>query len=79
MFNTNKKEIVMENRKIFLKGKIYTCQSTTVMCTETTCSYSSETFKGIVIKQTKQLQPSAGTNDEWLCSTFQEETDNITL
>lgn len=67
----------MKDRKIFLKGKVYTCQNTIVMCTETTCSYSSDIFKGIMLKETKDYP--AGRTAQWLCESFQELTDNIIL
>jgi hypothetical protein len=38
-----------ENRKIILKGKVYECQGTLVMATETTCSLTKNSFKGICV------------------------------
>jgi hypothetical protein len=38
-----------EGRKIILKGKVYECQGTLAMATETTCSLTKKSFKGICV------------------------------
>jgi hypothetical protein len=43
------------NRKVILKGKVYECQGTLVMATETTCSLTKKSFKGICV----------GLNESW--------------
>jgi hypothetical protein len=38
-----------EGRKIILKGKVYECQGTLVIATETTCSLTKKIFKGVCV------------------------------
>ena len=44
-----------KNRKVILKGKVYESQGTLVMATETTCSLTKKSFKGICV----------GLNERW--------------
>tara|TARA_R110000772_G_C13310332_1_gene440570 strand:- start:7143 stop:7400 length:258 start_codon:yes stop_codon:yes gene_type:complete len=44
-----------ESREVIFKGKVYECQGTLVMATETTCSLTKSHFKGICV----------GRNDKW--------------
>lgn len=40
----------LENtRKVILKGKVYECQGTLAMATETTCSLTKKEFNGICV------------------------------
>lgn len=42
-------ERLEDSRKVILKGKVYECQGTLVMATETTCSLTKKTFKAICV------------------------------
>lgn len=58
-------------RKVFLKNEKYECQGTVVVCIETTCSYSSPTFKAVYIGQTGQyLRVNGGTKFETFFGTI---------
>lgn len=58
------------DRKVFLKGELYTTKhpDTIVMCTKTTCNYSSKCFSGIVIEA--QEYPKGHYCKDWLTLTF---------
>ena len=57
-------------QKIFLKGEKYTTnqEGLIVMCTKTTCNYSSKTFQGVVLESKKY--PIGHTSKSWLVTTF---------
>ncbi len=48
-------KVLEQERKVILKGKVYECQGTLVMSTETTCSLTKKHFKAIVV----------GLNNSW--------------
>ena len=56
--------------KIFIKGEKYTTnqEGLIIMCTETTCNYSSKHFKGIVIESKKY--PIGHYSKTWFTLTF---------
>jgi hypothetical protein len=58
------------DRKVFLKGELYTKKhpNTIVMCTKTTCNYSSKVFSGIVIEA--EEYPKGHYCKDWLTLTF---------
>jgi len=59
-------------QKIFIKGEKYTTnqEGLVVMCTETTCNYSSTEFKGVVLESKKY--PIGHYNKTWLTKTFEK-------
>jgi len=65
----------MESQKIFLKGKKYIVNEglmqseCIILCTETTCSLSSKSFKGVSIKNGEYSK-------DWSTVTFKELTSN---
>lgn len=44
----------LKERKVFLKNEKYECQGTVVVCTETTCNYSSLNFKAVYVGYTRK-------------------------
>ncbi len=44
----------MKKQQIFIKGNTYSLSGMHAMCTETTCSNSSDMWKGVVVKAGKQ-------------------------
>jgi hypothetical protein len=58
------------DRKVFLKGELYmqSNPNVIVMCTKTTCNYSSDDFSGIVIEA--EDYPKGHYSKEWFTSTF---------
>jgi hypothetical protein len=58
-------------RKVFLKGELYTNKSgnTIIMCTKTTCNYSSKEFQGVVIESKEW--PKGLYDKTWNTSTFE--------
>lgn len=61
-----------KDRKLILKGKVYTLQGTDVIATNTTCSYSGKYFKGVCIKNTsnKNIVVPGFINDKWVIENF---------
>jgi hypothetical protein len=59
-------------QKILLKGESYTTnqEGLVVMCTKTTCNYSSETFQGVVLESKKY--PVGHTSKGWLTANFEK-------
>lgn len=59
-------------RKTFLKGELYTTNKCglIVMCTETTCNYTSTSFKGVVIEGDDR--PTGHYQETWQTLTFVE-------
>lgn len=71
-----------EDRLIFLKGEIYECGNTYVMCTETTCSHTCKHFKGVVVAENKSITsntiPIIGSYSEtWLTNNFETPKEKI--
>ncbi len=62
------KELVPQ--QIFIKGKKYTNQAgSVVLCSKTTCNYSSKSFKGVVLEGREY---PAGYYSKWLTLNFVE-------
>lgn len=40
----------MKPQKLFIKGRKYKTDNNIVLCTKTTCNYSTECFQGVVIE-----------------------------
>lgn len=69
----------LKPRKVFLKNEKYESTGTVVICIETTCSYSSKSFKAVYIGETGRYQNGDGSPrfqgffgqvSEYLCSNF---------
>jgi hypothetical protein len=48
----------MESRgqKLFIKGRKYGTDKTTVMCTKTTCNFSTDYFRGVVVESKEYVK-----------------------
>lgn len=69
----NLKRNNVENRgqKLFIKGKKYkTDKTTTVLCTKTTCNYSTECFQGVVLESKEYIKGSF--SKDWDPDRFEE-------
>ena len=68
--NINNMKYETKPHKIFIKGKKYKSDKTTVLCTKTTCNYSTECFQGVVV-ESKEYSIGSFSKD-WVPSVFEE-------
>ncbi len=57
-----KEQLKVGSRKIFLRNEKYECQGVVVLCTATTCNFTSNTFEAIYLGDTKQFANIDGTD-----------------
>ena len=72
----NKNIKTEENRIIVLKGEVYQCSDILVMATETTCSLTKSTFKGVFViadgsRQTVTATIVGGSSKIWSVVSFE--------
>jgi len=60
----------VKSHKIFIKGKKYQSDNTLILCTKTTCNYSTEHFQGVVL-ESKQYAIGKFSKT-WVPSVFEE-------
>lgn len=68
--NMNNMKYETRPHKIFIKGRKYRSDKTLVLCTKTTCNYSTECFQGVVI-ESKEYAIGVF-NKTWVPSVFEE-------
>lgn len=68
--NINNMKYETKPHKIFIKGKKYKSDKTLVLCTKTTCNYSTECFQGVVIESKEYVIGSF--SKDWVPSVFEE-------
>lgn len=68
--NINNMKYETKPHKIFIKGKKYKSDKTLILCTKTTCNYSTECFQGVVI-ESKEYAIGSFSKD-WVPSVFEE-------
>ncbi len=68
--NINNMKYETRPHKIFIKGRKYRSDKTLVLCTKTTCNYSTECFQGVVI-ESKEYAIGSFSKD-WVPSVFKE-------
>ena len=70
--NTKPNNMVYEKKphKIFIKGRKYKSEKTVVLCTKTTCNYSTENFQGVVIESKEYAIGKF--SKTWVPSVFEE-------
>jgi|TARA_R110000744_G_scaffold32503_3_gene76078 hypothetical protein len=61
-----------KKQKVFVKGREYRTDDLLVLCTETTCNYSNEHFKAVVLSSKKF---TVGSVDEFFMHWFEEEKE----
>ena len=68
------KELI--ERNIIIKNKKYVCSNTVVLAIETTCNYSKDYFKGIVVENLNEYSPrhpdAIGNLGKWHSTNFKE-------
>ena len=61
----------MKLQKLFIKGRKYKTDKTTiVLCTKTTCNYSTECFQGVVVEAKEYVRGSF--SKDWYTDRFEE-------
>lgn len=66
-----RKEFNMKLQKLFIKGRKYKTDKTTiVLCTKTTCNYSTECFQGVVVESKEYAKGSF--SKDWYTDRFEE-------
>ena len=68
--NINNMKYETKPHKIFIKGRKYKADKTTVLCTKTTCNYSTECFQGVVVESKEYAIGSF--RKDWVPSVFEE-------
>ena len=58
------------HQKLFIKGRKYKAEKTVVLCTKTTCNYSTENFQGVVIESKEYAIGKF--SKTWVPSVFEE-------
>lgn len=68
--NMNNMKYETRPHKIFIKGRKYRSDKTLVLCTKTTCNYSTECFQGVVVESKEYAIGSFGKT--WVPNVFKE-------
>ncbi len=57
-------------QKLFIKGRKYKSEKTVVLCTKTTCNYSTECFQGVVVESKEYA--TGKFSKTWIMESFKE-------
>jgi len=60
----------MKLQKLFIKGRKYKTDKTIVLCTKTTCNYSTEHFQGVVLESKEYA--TGRFSKTWIMGRFEE-------